>query len=173
MRKIVLNVISVLILSICVSSCSKNDKDESTPATQKDVAGEWVMSVDPVISITINAGSQGAEYQQKAKEQLQYLFQKGDKYLFKNDLSVEITRGSSIAPYPTSYKIDGSHLTFDGYIKFISSISSDKLTLKAGDAEIRDIIKVELVKEKYGFDAETINSILNFVTGDVNLTFTR
>jgi hypothetical protein len=167
MRKILLNVVSVLILSICVSSCKK-DKDESIPATKTDVAEkQWVISETPIISITITGED---DKQTKAIEKLKYLFQKDDKYLFKSD-SVEITRGSARAPYPKTYKIDGNHLVFDGYIKFATDISGNKLTLKAGAEEIREIVKVELPKE--GFTTEVINTLLKLATGEVILVLTK
>jgi hypothetical protein len=47
MRKLLLNVVSVLVLSTCVSSCSKdNDGGDGnvTPITEEEAPGLWVIS---------------------------------------------------------------------------------------------------------------------------------
>jgi hypothetical protein len=170
MKKIVLNVVSVFILSICASSCSK-DKDDIVPVTKKDLVGQWIISEAPVISVTFTAGD--AVYQQKANEKLSYLFHKDDKYLFNDDLSCIITRGNSIAPYPETFNVEGGYVILDGYIKLATNLSGNKLTLKASNNEIREIIKVELKKPEYGFDADIIDTILKFVTGNVQLVLTK
>ncbi|MDR1887403.1 MAG: hypothetical protein LBQ70_05750 [Prevotellaceae bacterium] len=170
MRKLVFNVFSVLAISTCLLSCSKDDKNQVSPATKADIVGNWSISAEPVIGITITGA---AEQQQKMNDSLKFLFHRGDKYLFNEDLSCTIKRGNSTAPAPKTYAIAGNYLTFDGFIKFSTNLSDDKktLTLTAGDAEIKEMVRVELLKPKYGYDESLINSILNFVKGEVKLSF--
>ncbi|MDR0385194.1 MAG: hypothetical protein LBH60_03865 [Prevotellaceae bacterium] len=103
------------------------------------------------------------------------MFKKDDKYQFSETSdSCKVIRGASVAPYPKTYKVDGKYLILDGYIKFITDKSSeDKLTLKAGIDEIREIIQVELVKPEYGHSADMINSMLKFVQGEVRLVLSK
>jgi hypothetical protein len=172
MKKMLLNGIGVLILSACVLSCSKKEEDKDSPITKQEIGGQWTISEDPVIDVVINAGADGATYQRQVNEKLEYLFHKGDKYLFGAD-SCKVTRGNSIAPYPETYRIEDKHIVLDGYIRFLTDWAGGKLTLRAGNAEIREIIKVELAKPEYGYDSETITAILNFVQGEVRLVFVK
>jgi hypothetical protein len=171
MKKLLFNVVSVLILSICVLSCSrKDDDDDVTPITKEEIVGEWTISESPVINVKV-AGEDNKQYQKKAIDTLEYLFKQGDKYTFKEDGSCKVTRGASEASHPNTYTISTSYLTFDGYISFQTNKSAN-LALTAGDAEIRTIVKKEMEK-KGEYDANAIASALKAVSGTVKLVFVK
>ncbi|MDR2382727.1 MAG: hypothetical protein LBD76_02455 [Prevotellaceae bacterium] len=173
MKKLLFNVVSVLILSICVSSCSK--KDDVNPASKEDVAG-IVWTISSVTEGINNPSGLDAEQQAqftKFKNELKRVFQQGDKYSFAEDSSCSVSRGGVIADRPTSYAVSGGYLIFDGFIKFKTNLSGDKLTLTAADAEIREIAATELKNEIYGFDQDTIDTILKFLSGKLELILTQ
>jgi hypothetical protein len=167
MKRLLFNVVSVLILSICVLSCSKKDDDDVIPITKEEIIAEWTISESPVISVILKGDD---DKQKKVNDTLKYLFQKDDKYSFKGS-SCEVTRGNSIAPYPTTYKVEGGYLILDGYIKFQTNVSDGKLILTSGVDEIRGIVEKELIK--HGYAEEVRTSILKFVSGTLKLVLTK
>lgn len=165
MRKL-FNVVGILILSMCVLSCSKDEDPPLVPITAEEVIGLWVIQEKPEISISIVGNSDKA---QEVVSELGVLFQKGDKYRFNDDLTCSITRGNSTAG-PSTYKIDGGHLVFDGYIKFLTDESGDMLTLTAGNDEIREIVK-EKVKDEY--QGEALDIVLSAVKGSIKIVLQK
>jgi hypothetical protein len=165
------SVISVLILSICVLSCSKDkDKEEElTPIAKEELESKaWSIS-EAVISITISLKPSAAS---AAEAELNKMFKKDDKYLF-NGGTCQITRTGS-NPYSLSYKIEGGYLIFEGNIKFKTDVSEDEqtLTLTANDAEIKE---VNIVKEKVIAEAgeEYASMALNAIKGNMKLVLKR
>jgi hypothetical protein len=154
-----------------VLSCSK--KDDNNSINEEDIVAKWTISERPVFSVTISSSSEYKQYEQKIVDTLTYLFHENDQYDLKEDGKCVVTRNGNPAPYPESYRIDGNYLIFDNYIKFQTNESANKLTLTAGDNEIKEIVKVELKKPKYGYNDDTINSILKFVSGNVKLVLTK
>jgi hypothetical protein len=174
MMKNLLNVFGILIISMCALSCSEDD--EVTLLTKEEAVGTWIISVEPAISIAISGQS---EFQQEAVVNLKKLFQKDDKYVFNADLSCTVNRGTSVAPYPSTYKIDGESVVFDNYIKFKTSVSGSKLILTAGDAEIQGIVgeqlKAYIGQENGGIKIEEskIPTIIKLVSGKVELVLQK
>jgi hypothetical protein len=188
MKKLLFSTIGILILSMCVLSCSKKEEEEEvTPilpdeiltvsgfgsdtvsGSKKELA--WVISEEPDINIRI-PGDYASEGD-KVSDTLKLLFRQGDKYTFEADGSCKIRRGSSTAPRPKNYTLKDGYLEFEGYIKFKTDVSENKktLTLKAGDAEIRGIIEKELPKQ--GIKDDAIKSILKFITGNAKLVLEK
>jgi hypothetical protein len=167
MRKL-LNAAGILILSMCVLSCSKDEEPEAplVPISKEEAVGGWIIQENPVIEIAI------VSQEEKAKDlvsQLKTFFQKGDKYLFNDDLTCSITRGTSKAG-PETYKIEGSYLIFDNYIKFLTDKSDTQLSLTAGDTEIKDIVR-EKLKDEYEDPALTL--ILKAVSGKIKIVLEK
>jgi hypothetical protein len=170
MKKFLLNVVGVLILSICVLSCSKNkDKEDIIPASKEDIVGQWIISEPPLIEIAIMGSG---EYQKKINDTLTYLFKKNDKYLFKANDSCKVTRNRTV-DHPNRYKIEGGSIVFDGYIKFQTNISDDKLTLTAGDAEIQGIVKKRLPDIFKEIDESTMNILIKAASGKLKLVLIK
>jgi hypothetical protein len=167
MMKNLLNVFGILILSMCALSCSK-DNDDVTPVTKEEIVRAWTMS-EAAINIPVPSGISGDNQTkfQKFSDTLRYLFKTGDKYLFKEGTSCEVSRNNKTAQHPNTYAVNGDYLTFDGYIKFRTNLSSGKLILTAGNDEIRGIANVELPKQ--GFSKEQIDTILKFISGELKL----
>jgi hypothetical protein len=160
MRKL-LNAVGILILSMSVLSCSK-DEEPVVPITKDKIVKEWIIQENPEIDISIVGASEKAT---EVKSQLEKLFQKGDRYLFNDDSSCSITRGNSKAG-PDNYKVEGAYLIFDGYIKFLTNESGNRLTLTAGKEEIREIVR-EKVKDEY--EGEALDIVLSAVKGSIKL----
>ncbi|MDR2026198.1 MAG: hypothetical protein LBQ01_01400 [Prevotellaceae bacterium] len=157
------NIVSILILSISILSCSK-EKENIVPVTQQEIIGDWSISEIPEINIV-----NGGDY--PVIDTLNQLFKIGDRYHFDSD-SCTITRTSDHKIYKKIYRIESSCITFDGYIKFQTNISGDKLILTAGDAEIKETVKKELRKSG-SLNEVMINRILGAVSGSVKLVFKK
>jgi hypothetical protein len=167
MKRLLFNVVSVLILSICVLSCSKKD-DDVIPITKEEIIAEWTIESSSVAVKVV--GEDNKQYQDKVIDTLNYLFKKDDKYNFDNNSVCTIIRENSRI---LSYKVEGGYLIFEGYIKFQTNLSSaNKFILTAGNTEIREIVKKEMEK-KGEYNAEAISSALKTVTGTVKLVFTK
>jgi hypothetical protein len=158
-------------LSFCISSCSKKD-DVVIPLIKEDIVGNWTISESPVISVVI--GGHAFE-SQKVSDTLEYLFKSSDKYNFNADLSCTVNRGSTTAPYPKTYKVENGYLIFDGYIKFLTNVSSDnkKLTLTAGMEEVREIVRQQVNWADLDIAESDISSALRTVTGSLRLVFDK
>jgi hypothetical protein len=173
MKKLLVNAVGILLLGICVSSCSKKD-DDVTPLTKEEIANEsvWTISGSPEFNVVFSVSGYDEEAK-KVSDTLKYLFKTGDKYLFDADWSCKVTRGASTAPYPKVYTIDGNYLIFDGYIKFRTNVSANKLTLTAGTDEIRLIVRKELLKTGEYKESLIDNTLLKVVTGNARLVFNK
>ncbi|MDR1583374.1 MAG: hypothetical protein LBS55_08990 [Prevotellaceae bacterium] len=176
-------ILSVVILSTCVLSCSKDDDGDKTtvlppdpeegkrePIKEKEIITQWVICEDPSITIIINSPNDKVKNEQeKVKNKLAGLFKKGDKYLFEEGDSCKITRGSTTVKNPNRYKIEGEHLVLDGYIKFLTnSRANDTLTLTANTDEVRGIVREQL-KDNETYKAILETDILPMVEGRVRL----
>jgi hypothetical protein len=151
-------------------SCSKKD-DPVTHITKQDIIGEWTISETPAIKPVI-AGESNKQYEQRIKDTLELLFKVNDKYLFNEDGSCTVTRDNSTRTMTYAVDDKSGYLTFKGYIKFVTNVSSNKLVLTAGTDEIRGIVKEEL-KKLTEYDDSTITSILKTVSGDARLVLTK
>jgi hypothetical protein len=173
-KKLLVSVLSAFMLSLCISSCSKDDDDEvkKVPVTEEEAEGDWTISGNPGISVTIPSPGDGEAG--KIIDTLKFMFREGDKYKLNDDGSCIVTRDGHTAPKPKTYKIEGEYLIFEGYIKFLTDKSSDgkTLTLTAGATEIQSIVRKELEPKKEEF-GEVFDIIIKAVKGEIKLVFKR
>ncbi|MDR1170412.1 MAG: hypothetical protein LBK97_06225 [Prevotellaceae bacterium] len=172
MKELLFNAVGILLISICLSSCSKKDDDDVTPITKEEIAndsGEWAISGTPEFIVTFSGYAEDAK---KVSDTLKYLFRAGDKYTFNKDLSCTVTRNGSTAPRPKTYSIEGNYLVLDGYIKFQTNVSANQLTLTQGTDEIRAIVKKELEKKPEEYPGEH-DDMLKIVTGNSTMVLKR
>ncbi|MDR0384898.1 MAG: hypothetical protein LBH60_02330 [Prevotellaceae bacterium] len=175
MKKLFLNVVGILSLSICLLSCSKEEDNKVlTPITNAEIKKQWVISEKPVVNITLRVEQEGTkELLKQLNDTLSKCFREGDKYQFEDSGKCKVTRNKSTAPYPKTYEVKDKHLILDipnGEIKFLTDFSGSKLTLKASTDEIRELVKPELEKR---FEATLVPSILNFFGGEIQLVLTE
>ena len=85
MNRLLSNVMSVLLLSICLLSCSKKD-DNVVSVSQKDAVGTWTIStvVDAINKPSGMTSEQSAKFEE-FKTKLNRVFQQRDEYRFNDN----------------------------------------------------------------------------------------